>query len=133
MDQTTSDQIESHIRSAREDLRSNLEELEGRVRSVVDWREQFRRNPAVGTALALGAGFLLASMTTRPRPRAIERFAPAQSAEGRRGRLHHVWGNVQASLIEIAAARATDLLRELLLGRRRTALREPRSEQKRPN
>lgn len=41
---TTSDQIESHIRSTREDLRSHLVELEGRVKSLVDWREQFRRN-----------------------------------------------------------------------------------------
>ena len=125
MDQTTSDQIRSHIRSTREDLRSNLEELEGRVKSVVDWREQFRRNPALGAAMALAAGFLLASMTTRPRRRATgDRLAPAYNERGRRS--HHVWVNLQSALIEIAAARAIGLLRELLNAPPRSQTERPR-------
>ena len=42
-----SDRIEQHIDREREVLRSNLEELEDRVRSVVDWRRHFRSNPAL--------------------------------------------------------------------------------------
>jgi len=116
MDQTTSDQIESHIRSTRQDLLCNLEELERRVKSVVDWREQFRRNPALGAALAFGVGFLLASMTTRPRQRVTgNRLAPPVYREPR-ARLRPVWENMQSTLIDIAAARAMDLLRAFLLG-----------------
>jgi hypothetical protein len=123
MDQTTSDQIESHIRSTRENLRSNLEELEGRVKSALDWREQFRRNPALGMGLAAGAGFLLARLSARPRRRATgERSAPALLE--RPGHLHHVWNTVHSTLIGIAVARATDLLTELLHGRRDEPLRE---------
>ncbi len=120
MGQTTRDQIENHIRSRREDLRCNLEELEGRVKSAVDWREQFRRNPALGVGLAVGAGFLLASITTTPRRRANDsRLTPVLTQ--RRAHLRHVWENVRRTLIEIAAARATGLVTQFLVGRRDAA------------
>jgi len=127
MVQTTSDRIESHIRSTREDLRSNLAELEGRVKSAVDWREQFRQNTALGVGLAVGVGFLLAGVTARRRRGAAgDRSAPALLE--RRGRAHDVWGSVQSTLIGIAVARGTDLLAELLLGRRDEPLHEAADE-----
>jgi|HubBroStandDraft_1064217.scaffolds.fasta_scaffold31611_6 hypothetical protein len=52
----TSDEIEIHISNTREDLRTNLDELEGRVKSAVDWRERFRRNPALGKLCAGDCG-----------------------------------------------------------------------------
>jgi hypothetical protein len=117
MGQTTRDQIESHIRSRREDLRCNLEELEGRVKSAVDWREQFRRNPALGMVLAAGAGLLLATITTTSRRRANDgRLTPVSTQ--RRAHARHVWESVRSTLIEIAAARAMGLLTQLLAGRR---------------
>jgi hypothetical protein len=123
MAQTTSDQIESHIRNKREDLRSNLEELEGRLKSVVDWREQFRRNPALGLGLAAGAGFLLATVTSRPRRRATgDRTEPGLIE--RRSHLRHFLEGVQSTLTGIVAARVTDLLTERLLGRTNEPLRE---------
>jgi hypothetical protein len=122
MARTTSDQIESHIRSKREDLRSNLEELEGRVRSVVDWREQFRRYPAAGLGLAVGVGFLLATATTRSRRRAAGGHV-GRAMIVRRGHVRGFLETVQSTLIGIAAARGADLLTELVLGRKRDALR----------
>src|SRR5690242_17547399 len=118
----TSDEIESHIRSTREDLRSNLEELEGRVKSAVDWRERFRRNPALGVGLAVGGGFLLASLTTRPR-RSV-RYDPAPPSYARRGHFQNLLDNVQSTLIGIAAARAADLVAGALLGPSRRAVDE---------
>ena len=41
----TTDQIESHIENRREDLGSNLNELEQKVKAVTDWRQQFQKNP----------------------------------------------------------------------------------------
>lgn len=111
----TIDEIESHIYKTREDLRSNLEELEGRVKSAVDWRERFRRNPGLGMALALGGGFLLASLTARPR-RARVRYESAPIPYPRRSHLQHLLDNVQSTLIGIAAARASDLVIGLVLG-----------------
>ena len=112
----TSDQIESHIRNTREDLRTNLDELEGRVKSAVDWRERFRRNPALGVGLAVGAGFLLASITTRPSRRAAVRRESAPAPYPRRGAVQSVLDNLQSTLIGFVAARAADLATGVLLG-----------------
>src|SRR6185312_16364482 len=60
----TSDEIETHIRSTREDLRANLDELEGRVKSAGDWR-----SPAASCSPASRPGRPAASgrgMTTLP-------------------------------------------------------------------
>lgn len=112
----TSDEIETHIRNTREDLRANLDELEGRVKSAVDWRERFRRNPALSMGVALAGGFLLAGLTTRTRGRVRPRHEEAAEAAPRRRHLQHVWDNMQSTLIGVAASRATDLLTEFLLG-----------------
>jgi hypothetical protein len=112
----TSDEIESHISNTREDLRTNLDELEGRVKSAVDWRERFRRNPALGVGVAVGAGFLLASITTRPSRRAAVRRESAPAPYPRRGAVQSVLDNLQSTLIGFVAARAADLATGVLLG-----------------
>ena len=58
----TATQIESHIESKRADLTSNLRELENRVRSATDWREQFQNRTGTFLGLAFGGGLLLAAM-----------------------------------------------------------------------
>ena len=65
----TTDQIAAHIERTREDLGSNLEELEARVKSAVDWRSQFRRHPGRMALAALLGGALLSLMVAgRSRP-----------------------------------------------------------------
>lgn len=64
MGQTT-DQIASGIHQTRDALKSNLEELETRVKSAVDWRNQFRRHPAAMIAVAMVGGMLLAAMMAK--------------------------------------------------------------------
>ena len=61
----TSDQITNDIDRTRDDLKANLEELEMRVKSVADWREQFRRRPGPLVAAALLGGALLSAMVGR--------------------------------------------------------------------
>ena len=58
----TSDEIVSAIDQTREDLKSNLEELENRVKAVTDWRLQFSRHPAAMIAGALIGGAILATL-----------------------------------------------------------------------
>ena len=41
----TTDQIETHIEAKREDLRSNIEELQNKVKSATDWHQYFRSIP----------------------------------------------------------------------------------------
>jgi hypothetical protein len=61
MGQTT-DQIAGDIARTREDLRSNLEELETRVKDVADWRSQFRKHPGAMLAAAVLGGALLSAL-----------------------------------------------------------------------
>jgi hypothetical protein len=61
----TTDQIESEIDTSRADLKSNLQELESRVRSAADWRRHFREHTGAALAVAFGGGLLLSAMLGR--------------------------------------------------------------------
>jgi hypothetical protein len=58
----TADQIKDEIEHQREQLGSNLQQLESKVKDTVDWRSQFEQRPMAGIGLAFGAGFLLSIM-----------------------------------------------------------------------
>ena len=64
MDKTT-DQIATHIDQTREDLKSNLEELESRMKAVTDWRTQVGRHPLPMIIAALLGGVLLSAVIGR--------------------------------------------------------------------
>jgi hypothetical protein len=114
----STDQIKRHIEEKKEDLRSNLRELEDRVKSAVDWRGHFRRNPAVGLGVGLAGGLLLAGLIggsgqRRPRVRSPAHAArPAARNEGggARGQILHAWENLTSALIGIVSAKLTDSL-----------------------
>lgn len=112
----TGDEIEGHIRDTREELRSNLQELEGRVKSTVDWRARFRRNPALGLGLAVAGGFLLATLTTRPANRGAARERPDPLPPARRGPARNALGTIQNTLIAIAVSRAAELATARFVG-----------------
>lgn len=58
----TPNQIEGHIRETRNDLSEQLNELQEKVKSTVDWRVQFQERPMVMIALAFGGGILLSAL-----------------------------------------------------------------------
>lgn len=108
------DEIESQIREERAELRANLDELGDRVRSVTDWRRQFRNNPVLGVGLAFGGGLLLAAILRSP-ARDVPHHAPSGSASGR-GPLSTAWETIQSALIGVAATKVTDVLTEFVPG-----------------
>ena len=61
----TTDQIESCIEDSREDLRSNFQELEDKVKSITDWRWQLQNHPKAMISAAFGGGLLLAMITRK--------------------------------------------------------------------
>ena len=61
MEQTTR-RIEKHIETTRNELGSNLHELERKVKSVTDWKEQFQKSPLLILSAAFGGGVLVAAM-----------------------------------------------------------------------
>lgn len=58
----TTDEIATDIDQTREDLKSNLEELETRVKSATDWRSHFRKHPGALAVAAVVGGVLLSAM-----------------------------------------------------------------------
>jgi hypothetical protein len=122
MDQAT-DRIEQHLYDERQALRSNLEELEDRVRSVVDWRRQFRSNTAAFLGLAFGGALLIGLMTARRAQAlpALEYSAfsgkPAILYREQRWReLSRAWRTIESALIGLAATKLKDTLAHLLPG-----------------
>jgi hypothetical protein len=56
----TPDEIVTEIDRTREDLKSNLQELELRAREAADWRSQFRKHPGRMVVAAMLGGALVA-------------------------------------------------------------------------
>jgi hypothetical protein len=122
MGQTTH-QIAAHIENARDDLGSNLQELEQRVKSVTDWKQQFRARPMTMLGLAFGGGVVLA--TAMGRRRTGHRGSVSASAYGHDrhpGRDQQIrkametWDNIKGALIGVAAARVKDFVGEVVPG-----------------
>jgi hypothetical protein len=67
----TTRQIEMHIHDTRESLSANLNELELRVRSAIDWRKHYQMHMRAFLGAALGAGLLL-SLIGRRRKRRVD-------------------------------------------------------------
>ena len=57
--------IEQHIRETRERLDDDVAELQQRVRSQLDWRQQLERHPWTATLGAFGAGLIVSLWMTR--------------------------------------------------------------------
>ena len=132
MDRTT-DRIEQHLDHERRALRSNLAELEHRVRSAVDWRTHFRGNTAAFLGLACASGLLLGMMTARRRRAASGLEYPRTTGGGlvtpygdhRRREASLAWRGIESALIGLAAAKLKDTLANLLPGfREQLARRE---------
>ena len=118
------DRLEQHLQDERRALRSNLEELEDRVRSAVDWRRQFRSNTTAFLGLALGGGLLIGLMTARRTalPAALKyptvpagEPAPRYS-DARRRELSPAWRSIESVLIGVAAAILKNTLANMLPG-----------------
>jgi hypothetical protein len=58
----TTGEIEAHIASKRQELQSNLEELENRVKAATDWREYYRKYTGTMVAAAFGVGVLVSAL-----------------------------------------------------------------------
>lgn len=130
----TASQIENHIDVQREDLSSNLRELENKVKAVADWRHQFENRPLVFIGAAFGGGLLLAKAIgssggrsrrhysygfPSPSPAVAEAHsiprtprAPSPSMDT----AMRAWENIKGALVGVAATRVKDYVEEVLPG-----------------
>jgi hypothetical protein len=116
------DQIENQIETKREDLKSNLEELQTRVKTATDWRHYFAEHTGTMITAAFGGGVLLAAMVGGRSNRASLSQAGGSSEPARpwvRGTKHEVLENVdsiKSALVGAAATRFKDILGEVVPG-----------------
>ncbi len=115
-------QIENYIDTKREDLGSNIRELEQKVKSATDWRQQFEKNPMVMVGAAFGGGVLLATMLSsggRSRRRYASEphdKAPHAGTDHQKHKALETWDNIKGALIGVAATRFQGFLGELVPG-----------------
>jgi hypothetical protein len=72
-------EIREHIDAKRAKLGEDLEEIEHRMKDVVDWRAWYRKNTAVMLGAAVAGGFLLSMAVGRS---STEGETPAQGVNG---------------------------------------------------
>jgi len=123
----STERIEREIDRERAVLRSNLAEVENRVKSAVDWRRYFESNPPLWIGVAFGSGLLLALAASR------RAYPPGREAEMRMGgsprmsssfehsahrrrAISRAWGGLESALIGMAAAKLKDTLAQVLPG-----------------
>ena len=123
MGQATS-QIEAHIEDTREDLGSNLRELEQKVKSVTDWKQHFQKSPMTLLGVAFGGGIVLATMLGGRKSRRGERGFPSPVAghefhggtDHQKHKALETWDNIKGALIGVAATRFKDFVGEVVPG-----------------
>jgi Protein of unknown function (DUF3618) len=115
MDQTA-DQIEAHIDRTRDRLGANLEELEARVESAIDWRQHLRAHPRVVVGAGFVGGILLAVAMREPRRRGSADRLVTPALGPAVAQLRELWDDVQTALINAGGSRLTTMLGELVPG-----------------
>lgn len=100
-----SERIERHIEAKKEQLGRNLDELGTRVRSTLDWRSHYERNPWLFLSVAFCGSAAASAMISGGRGSFSQ-----HSGFGR------TWTNVQGALMSVAAQYAQNLMEEVIPG-----------------
>ncbi len=116
---TQTHRLEREIASEQDALGENLRELEVRVRTAADWREQVQRRPWVMVGLAFGGGVVLSALAG-PGPRRRRRTrraelagdAPRESAPPTDP--DDTWRRFKGALLAAAAVEAANLVSQVL-------------------
>ena len=119
----TANEIETHIDRTRDDLGSNIQELENKVKSLTDWKHHFKNNPMTMIGVAFGGGVLLAAVLggEKGHPRSSSSEKTGQRLRGGEGdRKKHdaleTWDSIKGALIGVAATRVKDFVGEVVPG-----------------
>jgi len=116
----TTDEIEADIDNTRQDLKSNLQELETRVKAATDWRGYFRKHSGSMLAVAFGGGVLLSSMVgKRARSEPMGAAAATAAATGLSPAKHEAlkgWDTITSALVGAATTKFKGVLSDVVPG-----------------
>ncbi len=119
----TANQIETHIERTRDNLGSNIHELEYRVKSATDWKHYFQNSPMAMMGAAFGGGILLAKMLGGGKRRSSfssqlteSGYTPHAGTDRQKHKALETWDNIKGALIGVAATRFKDFVGEVVPG-----------------
>ena len=151
-----SDQIKRSIDVERSDLEGNIQQLEHKVKTAMDWRAQFQKNPMTMIGLAFGGGVLLSTVIGGRHPSRVGRrrweygttgetdYRDASGQEHNRSqgttyqkqKALDIWDSIKGAVIGVAASRFRSFLDETIPGfaeqYRKTEQEKPGREDTRP-
>jgi hypothetical protein len=129
----TPDQIERHIYEKRTELGGNINELQQKVKTAVDWRAQFDQRPMTLLALAFGGGLLLSmffggrhnshrsSSRWSSRNRGTRESHPSDYGGNIRtqeweNKADSTWDHIRGAALAVVGSRLGSLMEEVLPG-----------------
>ena len=142
----TPDQIERHIYEKRNELGENINELQQKVKTAVDWRAQFDQRPLVMVGIAFGGGLLLSMLIggrnsdRASSRRSRNRWRRESQGEDYRSRPEReqweekrstAWDSIRDAVIAVAGSKLSSLIEGVVPGfaeqykRRQTERRSP--------
>lgn len=116
---TQTHRLKREIEAEQNALGENLNELEVRVRSAADWREQVQRRPWVMVGLAFGGGVAVSALLGTPsRRRRRARRAELADTGSRESAPptdpDDTWHRFKGALLAAAAVEAANLVSQVL-------------------
>jgi hypothetical protein len=134
-DEMKSDRIKRSIDLQRGDLGRDIQELERRVKTTMDWRAQFQKSPMTMIGIAFGGGVLLSTLIgraqhSRPARRrsrnedwgradygdVSEHEHDSPGASYQKQKALDTWDNIKAALIGVAASKFRTFLGQAVPG-----------------
>jgi hypothetical protein len=103
-----SERIERHIEETRRHLGQNIDEIEDRVRTTLDWRTHYYRNPALCLGVVCGATAAMTAWLSAPRSHNGQRTLNPRVAG--------VWDKVKDAGLALATRRLSAFLDDVLPG-----------------
>jgi hypothetical protein len=116
----TPDQIERHIYEKRNELGENINELQQKVKTAVDWRAQFDQRPLAMVGLAFGGGLLLSMLiggrrNSRDSSSRWSRHRRWKAEEGQE-KGPSAWDNIRDAVFAIAGSKLSRLIEDVVPG-----------------
>ncbi len=119
----SADEIKREIEQQRNSLGNKFSELEGKAKSLTDWRGYFEKSPMTMIGVAFGGGILLASMTGGRRSRR-NRYSSERTISDNVGsqiaslpsKTMETWEHVKGALFGVASTKAVQFLDEVVPG-----------------
>ena len=120
--------IEREFDYQREALGRNVQELQYRVRSMVNWRDRFAQNPFAAAGLAFAGGVLVSALVARGAGGGMGRQTVYEAPSTRTRRPNQFLDNMYGALVGVAANYAKEFLSTAVPGFRQEYDRRSRTD-----